>query len=342
MSDNSASAAPGDPACPRRVPVSFELYPPRSARTAARLPDTVDRLAAARPQFMSVTYGANGSSRSSSLDVLRYIREHTSVPPMAHLTCVGSSHAEANRLIREFMDAGISRFLAVRGDPPAGSGGLGADEPYRLGDLRSAAELVQLIQRVQEERQPYRERLIPGLPDARAVDTDRDEVQIAVAAFPNGHPQSHSFQQDLDTLLAKQAAGATLALTQVFFHVEDYVTLVTRAREAGVEIPIIPGIMPVTGPARLRRMLELNGEDEPADLAIRLEIEPTEEGQREIGIAWAIDMASRLIEAGAPGIHLYTFNQHETVLSVLSGLGLLPAATTDSPIATTIEHKESV
>jgi methylenetetrahydrofolate reductase (NADPH) len=89
-------------------------------------------------------------------------------------------------------------------------------------------------------------------------------------------------------------------------------------------------------------MLELNGEDEPADLAIRLEIEPTEEGQREIGIAWAIDMASRLIEAGAPGIHLYTFNQHETVLSVLSGLGLLPAATTDSPIETTIEHKESV
>jgi methylenetetrahydrofolate reductase (NADPH) len=335
MSDNSASAASGDPDCPRSIPVSFELYPPRSQRTAATLHETVDRLAEVEPQFISVTFGANGSSRSSSLDVLRYIQQATVVPPMAHLTCFGSSHAEAAELIREFLDAGISRFLAVRGDPPVGV----IEDDSRFGDLNSAAELVQLIHRVQSERVPYRELTLRGLPGARAVDTGRDPVQIAVAAFPNGHPRSHSLQQDIDTLLAKEAAGANLAITQLFFHSEDYLSFVARARQAGVTMPILPGIMPVTSPARLRRMLQLSGEDEPADLAIRLEIEPTEEGQREIGIAWAVDMASRLIEDGAPGIHLYTFNQHEIVLSVLRRLGLLSSSMTTNA---TIENKESV
>ena len=122
MSDHgTAPAAAGDAPCPGRVPFSFELYPPRNDRAAAALPATIDRLAAAGPEFISVTYGANGSSRTSSLDVLRYILANTSVSPMAHLTCVGSSHAEANRLIREFLDAGVRSFLAVRGDPPVGA-----------------------------------------------------------------------------------------------------------------------------------------------------------------------------------------------------------------------------
>jgi methylenetetrahydrofolate reductase (NADPH) len=322
MSDHAnAPAGAGEPACAPRTPFSFELYPPRSDAAAAALPATIDRLAAAEPDFISVTYGASGSSRTSSLEVLRYILDHTKVNPMAHLTCVGSSHAEANRLIREFLDAGITRFLAVRGDPPAGA----AEGESGLGDLHSAAELVQLIHRVQAERVPYEEVPVPGLPLAREVKTERDRVRIAVAAFPNGHPRSRSASQDIDTLLAKQAAGANLAITQLFFHPEDYLGFVQRAKAAGVEFPILPGIMPVTSPARLKRMLELSGEDLPSDLAIRLEIEPTERGQREIGISWAIDVANQLIAGGAPGLHLYTFNQHEAVLSVLDGCGLLPA-----------------
>ena len=300
---------------------SFELYPPRTERAAIALPATIDRLAAAHPDFISVTYGANGSSRASSLEVLRYILEHTDVSPMAHLTCVASSHPEANRLIREFLDAGIRRFLAVRGDPPEGL----APGQDGIGDIKSSAELVQFIHRVQAERVPYGELAVPGI-EASAVLDHREHVQIAVAAFPNGHPSSRSAAQDIDTLLAKQAAGANLGITQLFFHAEDYLHFAQRARDAGVTFPILPGIMPVTSPARLRRMLELSGEDLPSDLAIHLEVEPTEEGQREIGIAWAAALAERLLDGGAPGIHLYTFNQHAAVLSVLDRIGLLPDA----------------
>jgi methylenetetrahydrofolate reductase (NADPH) len=323
MSDHGtvpAGAAGGS--CPRRVPFSFELYPPRNEKAAAALPGTIDRLAASGPEFISVTYGANGSSRTSSLDVLRYILANTTVSPMAHLTCVGSSHAEANRLIREFLDAGVRSFLAIRGDPPA-------DLPpgeTGIGDLHSAGELVQLIHRVQAERVPYEELVVPGIPSAREVRTEREHVRIAVAAFPAGHPKSRSVSQDIDTLLAKQAAGANLAISQLFFHPEDYLAFAQRARDAGVEFPILPSIMPVTSPARLKRMLELNGEDLPSELAIQLEVEPTEEGQREIGIAWATGVASQLIAGGAPGIHLCTFNQHEAVLAVLERTGLVHSA----------------
>lgn len=298
---------------------SFELYPPRNERAAAALPATIDRLAAVHPDFISVTYGAGGSSRTASLDVLRYIIEHTDVSAMAHLTCVGSSHEEAHRLIREFLDAGIRRFLAVRGDPPA-------DLPEGedgLGDIRTTAELVQLIHRVQAERAPYGELPVPGLP-AQAVLEHRERVQIAVAAFPNGHPSSRSISQDIDALLAKQAAGANLGITQLFFHAEDYLHFAQRAAEAGVTFPILPGIMPVTSPARLKRMLELSGEDLPSDLAIELEVEPTDEGRREIGIDWAARLGRRLLDGGAPGLHLYTFNQHEAVLSMLDRIGVLP------------------
>ncbi|MFF2052241.1 methylenetetrahydrofolate reductase [Leifsonia sp. NPDC058194] len=299
---------------------SFELYPPRNDRAAAALPATIDRLAAARPDFISVTYGANGSSRTSSLDVLRHILDRTDVSPMAHLTCVGSSHEEANRLIREFLDAGVRRFLAVRGDPPENA----APGDDGLGDIRSSAELVQLIHRVQAERVPYGELTVPGL-SAHTVLAHREHVQIAVAAFPNGHPASHSTSQDIDALLAKQAAGANLGITQLFFHAEDYLSFAQKAKDAGVAFPILPGIMPVTSPARLRRMLELSGEDLPSDLAIQLEVEPTDEGRREIGIDWAARLGKRLLDGGAPGLHLYTFNQSEAVLSVLDRVGVLPA-----------------
>jgi len=306
-----------------RVPFSFELYPPKSKAASTALCHTIDRLAAAEPEFISVTYGANGSSRTSSLDVLRYILGATGVDPMAHLTCVGSSAAEASRLIREFLDAGVRSFLALRGDPPQGAQ---EGEPF-LGDLGSAGELVQLIHRVQAERVPYREVAIPGLPGASAVKTEREKVRIAVAAFPNGHPRSRSTSQDIDTLLAKQAAGANLAITQLFFHADHYLSFIQRAREAGVDFPILPGIMPVTSPNRLRRILELSGEDEPADLSIQLQVEPTEQGQREIGITTAAALASELIAGGAPGLHLYAFNQHETVLAVLERCGALPDRT---------------
>lgn len=300
------------------VPFSFELYPPRTEQSREALETTIQALAAVDPRFISVTYGAGGSVGGRSLDVLKYIRQHTAVEPLAHLTCVGNTYSGAATLIREFLDADIRSFLALRGDLPAGMTEADAFE----GDLESAAQLVQLIDRVQAERAPYVETDLPGLPGAARVDP-RQRVDIAVAAFPNGHPRSRFPREHIDALLAKQAAGATLAITQLFFHPEDYLGFVSRARDAGVTIPILPGIMPITSPQRLRRVLELTGEDIPGELTVGLEIEPTAEGQQELGVAYAAKLARAVVNGGAPGVHLYAFNNHDTVLAVLREAGIL-------------------
>jgi methylenetetrahydrofolate reductase (NADPH) len=295
---------------------SFELYPPRSDAAEAALLDSLEHLIAVGPEFISVTYGANGSTRGASLDVLQRILGRTNA--MAHLTCVGTSYAEAARMIREFLDAGVTSFLALRGDPPAGT----TEEDLYLGDLGSAGELVQLIHRVQAERVQFVQEDIPGFPGAKRL-RDGQKVTIAVAAFPNGHPRSRSVEQDLDTLLAKEAAGANLAISQLFFEADDYLRFVDQARAAGVTMRILPGIMPFLSPARLHRMVELTGERMPRDLLARLEAEPTAEGQAQVGIQHAIQLASQLLTSDDAGIHLYTFNKHEPVLAVLRGLGLL-------------------
>ena len=178
-----------------------------------------------------------------------------------------------------------------------------------LGDLESAAQLAQLIDRVQAERAPYTEVAIPGFPGAARVER-RTKVDIAVAAFPNGHPRSRHPREHIDSLLAKEAAGATLAITQLFFHADDYLAFVQRSRQAGVTIPILPGIMPITSPARLRRVLELSGESLPSELAIALEVEPSGEGQEDVGVAYASALVRDVIAGGAPGVHLYAFNNH--------------------------------
>lgn len=300
------------------TPFSFELYPPRTERSLGELHETIQALAAVDPRFISVTYGAGGSVGGRSLDVLRYIRTHTAIEPLAHLTCVGNTYAGAAGLIREFLDAGIRSFLALRGDLPEGV----SEEEAFAGDLESSAQLVQLIDRVQAERVPYTEAELPGLPGAARVDP-REHVDIAVAAFPNGHPRSRHAREHIDALLAKQAAGATLAITQLFFHAEQYLAFVSRCRDAGVTIPILPGIMPITSPARLRRVLELTGEEIPGELQIGLQIETTADAQAELGISYAARLARAVVDGGAPGVHLYAFNNHQTVLAVLREAGIL-------------------
>lgn len=312
----------------RAVPISFEIYPPRSDVGLPALYATIAALATARPQFISVTFGAGGSTRGRSLEVLTHILRETDVPPLAHLTCVGSSYGEAGALIREFLDAGITRFLALRGDPPAG---VSEDDGF-LGDLESAAQLVQLIERVQAERAPYVEESVPGVPGAAHV-RRRERVQIAVAAFPNGHPRSRRAGEDIDALLAKQAAGATTAITQLFFHADDYLGFVDRARAAGVSMPILPGIMPLTSPDRLRRVLELTGDPLPTDFAAALDAAGTPEAQRAVGIAHAAGLAQEVRDGGAPGVHLYAFNNHDTVLAVLRTAGLRPSLAIEQEIA---------
>ena len=310
---------------------SFELYPPRTPAAEVALLDSLDHLVAAGPEFISVTYGASGSSKGASLDVLEKVLAKTSA--MAHLTCVGSSYDEAGRLIRDFLDAGVTSFLALRGDPPAGA----TEGDDFLGDLGSAGELVQLIHRVQAERVPFRQLDVPGFPGAKRLGSG-EKVTIAVAAFPNGHPRSRSVEQDLDTLLAKEAAGANLAISQLFFHADDYLRFVDHARAAGVTMRILPGVMPVLSPQRLHRIVELTDERMPTDLLRNLEAQATAEGQADVGIQHAIDLSRAVIGNDRPGLHLYTFNQHEAVLAVLRGVGLLEAETTTA----SSQAKESV
>jgi methylenetetrahydrofolate reductase (NADPH) len=279
--------------------------------------DTIDHLVATDPEFISVTYGASGSTREASLDVLRHLMT-TSVAPMAHLTCVGWTYADATSVIREFLDSGITSFLAVRGDPPIGA----REGEDFLGDLKSAGELVQLIHRVQAEREPYAQLDVPGFPQSKRI-TRGQKVTIAVAAFPNGHPRSRSIQQDLDTLLAKQAAGANLAITQLFFRADEYLAFVELARAAGVTMRILPGIMPVVSPARLHRMIELTEETMPVELLDELTAAVTAERQYAVAIEHASALGRELLAGGAPGLHLYTYNKHEAVLDVLDAVGLL-------------------
>ena len=270
-----------------KVPISFEVYPPRSVESAPALYEAIDRLAELEPNFISVTFGAGGSETKNSLEVLGYIKE-AGVNPLAHLTCAGTTSETASALVQEFLDAGITDFLALRGDLPQGQHDLPEDS------LSTAAELVQLISRVRTQ---------PG--------------KTAVAAFPNGHPESGANRSDVAALLAKQAAGADYAITQLFFYAKDYLDFVALAESSGVTIPIVPGIMPIISPKRLERVIELTGERNPTDFAELLQSADDAARRVEVGINWAANLVGELVEAGAPGIHLYAFNEFERVTEVL-------------------------
>lgn len=301
------------------VPFSFEVFPPRGSATVHSLHPTIKLLADSGPDFISVTYGANGTSRDRSLELIRHLLENTTVEPMAHLTCVGSSSDEAGRLVREFLDAGVTSFLALRGDPPQD---LDPGQDY-LGDLRTASELVQLIHRVQAERSQFQTVGSRSAERLGRIPATRERVRVAVATFPNGHERDRRDDQDVDALLAKQTSGATMAITQLFFRAEDYLGFLDRARSGGVTIPIVPGVMPATTPGRLRRIVELTGEDLPVALADSLDRAESPEEQFAIGVDHAAKLARDVLVGGAPALHLYSFNQHRPVLSVLDALGTL-------------------
>ncbi len=278
--------------------VSFELYPPRSAAAEESLWDTIGHLADVAPDFISVTYGASGSSRETSRAVVRHVIEHTDVRPVAHLTCIASPRAELREIAEGFLADGVRDFLALRGDPPAGV------DPWvpPADGLARASDLVELLRRIE-----------PG-------------VDVAVAATPSCLPEvadpGAPLCGDLLALRAKQEAGAQYAITQVFFEVESYRRYVAAARAAGVHLPIVPGIVPLENPARLRRLEEISGVPVPGALLDRLDAETDEQRRRAAGLEMGAELVSAVLEAGAPGLHLYTFNQSRASVSLLERLGL--------------------
>ncbi|KTR86784.1 methylenetetrahydrofolate reductase [Leucobacter chromiiresistens] len=283
-----------------RARFSFEVFPARSGAAALALGHAVQHLSAADPDFISVTYGANGSNRDASLDLVAYLRDHTDALPLAHLTTVGETHEAVRAAIHAIMDAGVHDFLALRGDPPRG-----LDEgDARVAGSMSSWELVRLISEARAERPPL-----------------TSVGRTAVAAYPNGHPLSRSRSEDVDWLVAKQEAGANLAITQLFFRAEEYLSFVEEARAAGLTIPVLPGLMPVSTSAQLRKVASLAGRPAPAELTRALDAEGGY--APELGVEHTVSLARELLDGGAPSVHLYTFNRHEQVLAVLRELGLL-------------------
>ena len=268
-----------------KVQISFEVYPPRKPEAMGELQEAILKLSSIGAAFISVTFGAGGSETKNSLEVLKFIKENSGSTPLAHLTCVGTTSEQAAAIVEEFRQRGINDFLALRGDLPQ-SGQL----PH--GALERADQLVTLIAQ------------------------SRTSGKIAVAAFPNGHPESHDSRRDIDALLAKQEAGADFAITQLFFYAQDYFNFMDLARSRGVRIPVIPGIMPITSSKRLTRVLELTEEKEPSELARALASTDLATS-KEAGIDWAANLVSELVAGGVEAVHLYAFNEYRNVTEVL-------------------------
>jgi methylenetetrahydrofolate reductase (NADPH) len=280
--------------------LSYELYPPRNAEAEDSLWTTIRRLEGTRPDFVSVTYGAAGSNQETAIDLLRRLLTETTLKPLAHLTCVGTSRADLTEIVDRLIGGGVRGILALRGDAPEG-------RESRPGDVEHADELVRLIREVEAQR---------------VAQLAAGKVSVGVAAYATRHPDSASFDQDIEVLLAKEVAGADFAITQVFFQASDYSRLVTRARRAGVTIPIIPGVMPMTSTRRLKKLSGLAGIDVDEALWGRLEGARTDEERRRIGVEATVDLARAALDDGAPGLHLYTFNEHSAALDVLDALEL--------------------
>lgn len=274
---------------------SFELFPPKTEEGERTLWRTVREIEALRPTFVSVTYGAGGSTQDRTVRITGEIARDTTLTPVAHLTCVGAGVDELRGVIGAYAAEDVRTILALRGDPPSGPGTVWTPHP---GGLEHAVDLVELIRSL-------------------------GSFSIGVAAFPEGHPESPSLEHDARILARKQQAGADFAITQLFFRVDDYVRMVDMAAAAGCTMPIIPGIMPVTDIAQIQRFADLSGAVFPEALAERFhQVADDPEAVIELGVEVAADMCRRLLDAGAPGLHFYTLNRSRSTMEVYEALGL--------------------
>ena len=302
--------------------LSFEVMPPRKENLIKPFWDTVQRLLSVTPDFLSVTYGAAGQDRHSARDVVRSLVQDSPVQPIAHLTCVGTTATEVGEVVSDYLDAGVRTFLALRGDPPVGR----PDWQPAPGGVSSATELVTLIRSIEAARCAQ----YPGA----ALRAAFNPLSIAVAAFPAGNPAAGtSPNQEVERLLVKQSAGASFAITQLFWETDTYVNFLEKARSNGVTIPIVPGILPPTDIKRVNRMTELTGVVFPEYLRRRLESAQSVEEMYSVGVSLGARLARDLHEVGAPGIHMYTFNKAAPALDVLDAAGLVSASHLDPSIS---------
>lgn len=261
---------------------SFEFFPPKDEEGEKRLWSAIASLDSIKPDFISVTYGAGGSTRDRTIKITSEITARTSVPTVAHLTCVGSTRDELVEILGKYREAGITSILALRGDPVGGPRAPWVTTP---GGFDHADQLVELAQEV-------------------------GGFTIGVAAFPDGHPASNGdFDKDIEVLIEKEKKGASFATTQFFFDADRWSALVEKLAAKGSTLPVIPGILPVTNVKQLNRMAELTGTPIPSTMLDALNrVSENPEVVQKLGVEIAIELCEKLIAAGAPGIHFYTMN----------------------------------
>jgi methylenetetrahydrofolate reductase (NADPH) len=285
---------------------SLEFMPPRTERAREQFWHAIRQLEPLKPTFVSVTYGAGGSTRDSTVSITGAIAEQTRLDPVAHLTVVNHSVQELRHVIGWYAAVGVRNVLALRGDPPGDPNATWVRHPD---GLTHASQLVELVKA-------------------------SGDFCVGVAAFPELHPRSPDEESDTRHFVAKCRAGADFAITQMFFNAEDYLRLRDRTAAHGCDIPIIPGIMPPTSPRILERAQELGGCKVPADLLDQLRAEMRNTGERnddhaavrQIGVEYAARLSQRLLAEGAPGLHFYTLNAARTTLELYGLLGLAPLA----------------
>jgi len=276
----------------RRPVFSFEFFPPKTDEGQVNLQATLDTLRHDRPDFVSVTYGALGSTRDRTVDIVKWIKQDLGIEAMAHFTCVGATQGELRTTLAEIEAAGVQNVLALRGDAPEGKEVWTQTE----GGLRYSTELIELLQ-------------------------EHFEFAVGAAAFPEVHPEAESPEGDIRFLKEKQDAGARFLITQLFFDNELYFDFVARAREAGVTVPIIPGIMPVTSVRNIKRITELCKSEIPEPLERELERrEGDGDAVQDLGVAYATLQCVDLLARGAPGIHFYTLNRSPATRAILAAL----------------------